>query len=278
MDPLAPPTAHEPDAGQELFCPACDYNLHGLTGERCPECGRDVAAILGGEVAIPWLERREMGRLRAYWRTVALLTFKPRKFNLAKARPGSERDARRFRAMTVLHVLAALLVLDAIFFLFFPKVSDRLMGFLGAWYIAASQVGLATGIVAITSAPYYAIDHRDTPPELSLRAALLGFYACAPLAWTFVLVLPLVLGALAEPYLLPKYSATLYALALPAAMLLFSAPDFHVFRLIKALSDAMRVRRRIQLKFMLLWLAALLIAFAIPNVVLYFVVVVRSLS
>lgn len=33
------PSVGEPPADQGLRCPSCDYNLTGITSERCPECG-----------------------------------------------------------------------------------------------------------------------------------------------------------------------------------------------------------------------------------------------
>jgi len=37
-------TTHAPIA-QDVFCQSCGYNLRGLTGDRCPECGADIAGI-----------------------------------------------------------------------------------------------------------------------------------------------------------------------------------------------------------------------------------------
>ena len=45
-DPSRPERAPEPtDTG--LCCPRCDYNLTGLTLDRCPECGLEGAIELG---------------------------------------------------------------------------------------------------------------------------------------------------------------------------------------------------------------------------------------
>jgi hypothetical protein len=34
-------------ASFEANCPVCDYNLHHLTGDRCPECGSEVHLCVG---------------------------------------------------------------------------------------------------------------------------------------------------------------------------------------------------------------------------------------
>lgn len=33
-------------ADQDVLCPGCNYNLRGLAGERCPECGESARRIL----------------------------------------------------------------------------------------------------------------------------------------------------------------------------------------------------------------------------------------
>ena len=51
----------EKPSDEKLFCPKCDYNLTGLAGRICPECGSEVdreqlrAALAVGLVPMmPW--------------------------------------------------------------------------------------------------------------------------------------------------------------------------------------------------------------------------------
>src|SRR5688500_10823675 len=82
-----------------LPCPACGYDLRGAPATRCPECGLQVDADLLRVSGIPWTHRRTMGRVRAYLRTLRLMTFGGEAVALEPARPQDPRDARSFHAV-----------------------------------------------------------------------------------------------------------------------------------------------------------------------------------
>jgi hypothetical protein len=96
------------------FCPGCGYDLRGVPDARCPECGLlpDPEALRVS--GIPWAHRARVGRLRAYLRTVRLVTFGSEALALEPSRPQDLRDARAFRrvqASVVATVLLATLAL-----------------------------------------------------------------------------------------------------------------------------------------------------------------------
>ncbi|MEK7756598.1 MAG: hypothetical protein AAB385_05250, partial [Planctomycetota bacterium] len=97
VDPL-------PEIRQDLFCQACGYNLRGLTGNRCPECGGSLDGVRSLVPQIPWMYRKEIGWFRAYWRTVWFVMVRQARFCDEMARPVSFRDSQLFRWMTVLLV------------------------------------------------------------------------------------------------------------------------------------------------------------------------------
>src|SRR3954447_8657485 len=89
----------------DTFCESCGYNLRGQTARACPECGRPFAAATVGLGRIPW-ERVGAGagwavRLRAYWATVELATFRPGLLADGIDRPVSRSAALLFRRVTL---------------------------------------------------------------------------------------------------------------------------------------------------------------------------------
>ena len=86
----------------EIFCPACGYNLRGIASERCPECGLALDRAQLNRSQLPWTYRHEIGRVRAYLKTVLLVLARPRRVGEEVARPVSLEDARRFRHITVM--------------------------------------------------------------------------------------------------------------------------------------------------------------------------------
>lgn len=87
----------------DVFCEGCGYSLLGLSGDRCPECGKPYDPTELPFARIPWLHRRRLGKARAYWKTVWLVAFSPRRFAAELCRPVriSADDARRFRRATI---------------------------------------------------------------------------------------------------------------------------------------------------------------------------------
>lgn len=192
----------------ELHCPACDYDLRALAGDRCPECGLLVDRQRLSVSRIPWVHRAQIGRVRAYCRTVMLAWRHP--FALAQnvAMPVELRDAKRFQRVTVFLAYFPLLVLgvgaliannntrtDWFDLTHGPQKTGYILQLL--LYVIIAISGWLFLLTATGVASYF-----FHPKSLSVsrqnRAIAISYYACAPLS-TLALTL-LVLGAAALLY------------------------------------------------------------------------------
>src|SRR5258706_15900939 len=57
---------------RDVYCPHCAYNLRGVASSQCPECGQTVDRTILAQSILPWAQRKRLGWIRAYWRTVWL--------------------------------------------------------------------------------------------------------------------------------------------------------------------------------------------------------------
>jgi hypothetical protein len=92
------------EATTDIACPQCGYDLRAIDSDRCPECGHAIDRAGLAQSRIPWTFRRPggIGRWRAYWRTVALATWRGKQLAAEIDRPVEPRDARRFATVTAL--------------------------------------------------------------------------------------------------------------------------------------------------------------------------------
>ena len=169
---------------EDLFCPRCGYDLRALRGDGpCPECGEalDLAQLRRSQ--IPWTYRRDLGWVRAYWRTVWLVMFRNRRFYREIARPVSFPDAQLFRWVTIAHVLVTVGVLTLALAPFadypWPKIAVD-----AVWPIVAIHALLFLYLVAVTGIASYWFHPRHLDVRRQNRAVALSYYCCAPLAWT----------------------------------------------------------------------------------------------
>ena len=214
--PAQPAIASAP--GEALFCPDCGYDLRGIASERCPECGLTIEREPLGESRVPWSHRRRIGRVRAYWRTVWLATFRTRRLGAEVARPVDYPDAQRFRLVTVLLATASCwgvleaLVADgggraemargvaavtnpftgsqfppAALSLFLPWAA-------GALLVPVPPLAICLFLLMWTGVGSYWFHPRGLPVLRQNRAVALSYYASAPLA--FLLPAALLLGVL----------------------------------------------------------------------------------
>ena len=95
----------------EFYCPECGYNLHGIQSNRCPECGQEVDRSATTTSRIPWTHRHEIGRVKAWRRTVWMATFRQAELARCVAAPVPYSDARRFWLVNVAIALCALVPL-----------------------------------------------------------------------------------------------------------------------------------------------------------------------
>lgn len=169
-------------AEAERYCLACGYNLRGLTGGRCPECGRVIDRHEHDGFRAPWVDRHRIGMLRAYWRTAALVTFRPGEFAGRFHWPRVRfHGSHAFRLWTVAWAAGAVVTAAAAL----------------AWRIGLGGTGLAVLLGALAPSAvlffYGATELAGffTGPRLPsesseemFRARMINDYASAALAWT----------------------------------------------------------------------------------------------
>lgn len=171
----------------EIYCPECGYDLRSLPSEQCPECGMAIDRSRLGESIIPWVHRDVLGRLRAFWRTVEMLSLRPGTLHKEMSRPAGLADAIRFRRAVVLH---ALLPSAIVLTLAWKAAAGRI------WYpsdiagsvlqIASLFVGwfcLAALLWGMTGSASYLFRPKSLSTIRQNRAVALSYYACAPLAY-----------------------------------------------------------------------------------------------
>lgn len=188
----------------ELRCPACDYDLRALTGDRCPECGLLVDRQRLSVSRIPWVHRAQIGRVRAYCRTVMLAWRHP--FALAQnvAMPVDLRDAKRFQRVTVFLAYFPLLVLGVGALIANNNTrfdfSDLTHGPQKTGYILQLLLYLVIAIsgwlflLTATGVASYFFHPKSLSVSRQNRAIAISYYACAPLS-TLTLTLLLLGGA-----------------------------------------------------------------------------------
>ena len=97
-----------------VFCPSCGYDLRGSNAERCSECGMEIDRVALKTTAVPWAYRRSIGRVRAFLKTVWLVTYDSQRIRHELIRPQDDRDARRFQyANAALLTITFLIVVAA---------------------------------------------------------------------------------------------------------------------------------------------------------------------
>lgn len=189
------PVALDNAAAEGLICPACGYSLRGIASDRCPECGLAIDRSALAVSRIPWVHRRRIGPVRAYWRTVWFSTFQRKKLAGEVSRSVSYSDAQRFRWVTV-----TIMMLPAVIaWPFFPAPAVKeltaalaLPDPMSRWMIPLLLLGCTLPLLAITGTPSYFFHPRMLSVPQQNRAIALSYYACAPLAPAAILLYVLV--------------------------------------------------------------------------------------
>jgi hypothetical protein len=96
---IAPSDSEFAARDDRRLCPACDYDLHGNTTGRCPECGTVVGH--GYVSRVPWVHRAYRGGRRAYLETLWLLLLRPGKLAAETTHRVHIAHARRFHVESV---------------------------------------------------------------------------------------------------------------------------------------------------------------------------------
>ncbi len=284
----------DPTIQIDLFCLDCGYNLRGLTGNQCPECGHDIAYIRTHETKIPWTHRREIGWFLAFWKTVYFVLLSKRRLWEELCRPVDSSDARIFRRVTLVWIEGMILLLASVWAWIDPqgllaqcwKMEPHLtvIGFL------TLLLGLLAFFITTTRPPRsfsrYCRSH-ETPAELCHRAMTLSIYAAAPLAWlpvvgwlTFVIVWTFPADRLLVSMWRPVTSLGMVFLDAYLVLRIFSRWGIDLTLLARhALQLTPGDLWAFRIGFLLAWFAtAAAIFFLIPLVLLYFTIIYLSLT
>jgi hypothetical protein len=101
------------DDDPALLCPACGFDLRATASDRCGECGLVIDRAALQVSGIPWVYRRRIGRVRAYFRTFWQVTIDSKAIRYEAAKPQEVGDGRAFARLTACIVALALLAVFA---------------------------------------------------------------------------------------------------------------------------------------------------------------------
>lgn len=191
--------------GEAVPCPSCGYDMRYATDNRCSECGLVIDRAALSVSGVPWAHRRQIGRVRAFVRTVWQITFDKQRLRQELVKPQQLRDARAFGFRNAAAVAAALIVISATL-LFEDGIQHIAIqpgtvgtifarGRAGAMpdYAQDLAVPWSAGATLLPVVPLYLIGlalylagaarpaMRHTPH--GERAQAMAAYAAAPLAW-----------------------------------------------------------------------------------------------
>jgi hypothetical protein len=280
VDPL-------PAIAQDLFCQTCGYNLRGLTGNRCPECGGSLDGVRSLIPQIPWVYRKEIGWFRAYWRTVWFVMIRQARFCDEMARPVSYRDCQSFRWVTVLMTAIPFVPpLLALHLTWKPQsfsndlVSASSATIAAGWPLLIFNVCCLLFLAAATGVPSYFFHPRDIPVEQQNRAIALSYYACGPLVFLTLPILTCAAAILTGEARNPAISMLFIVLTVTLPIGAIAPWWLDLIHLARRLVPQ-RPQRAVYLAVCvpILWfLLALAFLVGIPFVLFYFFLIVASLS
>jgi len=269
-----------------IVCPDCGYDLRGSTSARCSECGFALDGLRSQETQVPWSHRRELGWLRAYWKTVWLVLRRPKQFCLEMSRPVSYADSQSFRWITTLHAYPPVVVVAAVWY-YFEQRRGRGGGGDELWLLAGVLIWLLLALVLLPGLASYFFQPREHTTEQQNRAIALSYYAWSPLA-LLLFALPMPIAVLLLDKLIdggprvPTWSDDLLLVlvgmwALSSGVLCIAAPLLAYARLAD-FAWRTQHRRGVRgfLRMALLWFlsAVLLILLTLPLVAGFYLLVV----
>jgi len=138
----------------DVLCEGCGYSLVGIQSDRCPECGKVFEPNQLPFARVPWLHRRKIGSVKAFFSTCRMVLQRPRLFAEELCRPVriSAADARAFRkaSIRVATLAAALIALQlAVVFAYQVYGDYRRYPRLGTRYFVLESVAFVAGSITI---------------------------------------------------------------------------------------------------------------------------------
>jgi hypothetical protein len=139
------------------------------------------------EPLIPWEQRRRIGFMKAYWRTVFHVLARRGRLAEDLAAPLDLRAARGFRRRTVAYAVLGWAATAAILIGFYRDTGvlsdaeqyNALIDLAGAAFL------LTLSLLAVTGATGWFFASREFDDVIQDRAIAIAYYTCAPLAFAF---------------------------------------------------------------------------------------------
>lgn len=264
---------------RELYCPECGYALHGCLGVRCPECGLSLEFIGAAESGIPWVHRRQRGRLRAYFQTVWLVMRRAPLVRREMYRAAEIDDARRFRLVTIAVAFGAALLTLPAWALLGRGTLQSTVADVGWWYLGLCYATILLSLIIATGLPADFFRARDYSDELNRRAAALSQYSCAALSLLPIAALLGIGGSVLLPARAP-FALDILLLLLSGGVTLAAVLFWYLdtVRLARHLLPGRPAARRAAIFLPLLWLFVFLgVVLGIPLVAAGLAVILHSL-
>jgi class 3 adenylate cyclase len=250
LGPLRLKNIAEPVVGYQLFpeqsaahlCTQCGYDLRGIGSRVCPECAHPFSPPTSLVDGIPWEHRMQLGALRAYFATIALVCFRTKAFIRRSQHASSLPAAMLFRLISQ---LVGFISLGVCLIAATPPLLSIISGNSASkqWLIVLTITCYALEPVMIVAGLWVMVRRyraRTAQPTVDhYRAAVLENYAVAGANSCVLLALAGILWAVFTVL----YPLSLVALTLPAPCAYLAVLVLHLIPRTRLRQEARRLRR-----------------------------------